>query len=550
LTVDTCHTGASPATTAEALYVGMSRGRQANTAHVTTATGYTRMTSTENGLVIPADAPGEDVQGEVRKSPNAVLAGILDTANPEQSALATATESAQNAESVRTPAELLADASELATAGRTARWLDELVDAGHLSDLDRVRLAAEDGGPTLSRVLRRAELAGHDPHQVLLDAVKGRSLADSRQLTNVIHHRITAAVSLDPQGSSFADWTPQVDDPQWQRYLDTLAQAADARQQELGEQVAAEQPQWAVEALGAPPEGGEDLADWTDKAAAVAAYRDLSGHEDPTTALGSVPKPGQVEAYASWRAAWRALGRPEVDRDELEMTDGRLRVRVRAYRREETWAPRYVANELAGTRQEAERCRQIAAIRAAEVDTATDATERALLEQGAREATALAHVLDQRVTELETADQARAEWLVHTAATRAAHDRAQAELSSRGIDATHVEELVTAEEWLGAHAATELAEDPHRTIVEDAPAADVEPVAAEPEPTVADADATPADDAVAEPVETGLPDIREAAAVEPAPAEEDIVRVPSAQETADTIVRAQRALPRSRNGTR
>lgn len=550
LTVDTCHTVASPATTAEALYVGMSRGRQANTAHVTTATGYTRMTDgvvdQSSGLVVPADAPGEDVQDEVRKSPNAVLAGILDTVNPEQSALATATVSAQNAESVRTPAELLADASELATAGRTARWLDELVDAGHLSDLDRVRLAAEDGGPTLSRVLRRAELAGHDPHQVLVDAVKGRSLADSRQLTNVIHHRITAAVSLDPQGSSFTDWTPKVDDPQWQRYLDTLAQAADARQQELGERVAAEQPQWAVEALGAPPEGGEDLADWTDKAAAVAAYRELSGHEDPTTALGSVPKTGQVEAYASWRAAWRALGRPEADRDELEMTDGRLRVRVRAYRREETWAPRYVANELAGTRQEAERCRQIAAIRAAEVATATDAAQRAVLEQGAREAAALAHVLDQRVTELEAADQARAEWLVHTAATRAAHDRAQAELSSRGIDATHTVELVTAEEWLATHASTELTEDPHRAIVEDtdltdAPTTDVEPVADQPEPTVPDVDATPAEPVV-ESVETGLPDIREAAAVEPAPVEEDIVRVPSADETADTIARAQRAL--------
>lgn len=44
LTVDTCHTVTTPATGAEALYVGMSRGRDANTAYVTTR-------------AVPADAP-------------------------------------------------------------------------------------------------------------------------------------------------------------------------------------------------------------------------------------------------------------------------------------------------------------------------------------------------------------------------------------------------------------------------------------------------------------------------------------------------------------
>ena len=37
------------------------------------------------------------------------------------------------------------------------------------------------------------------------------------------------------------------------------------------------------------------------------------------------PGPGKVEAYASYRAAWRALGRPEIDREELELSDGQLR---------------------------------------------------------------------------------------------------------------------------------------------------------------------------------------------------------------------------------
>ena len=68
-------------------------------------------------------------------------------------------------------------------------------------------------------------------------------------------------------------------------------------------------------------------------------YRELAGHDDPTDALGPAPKPGQVEAYAAYRAAWRTLGRPEVDREELELSDGQLRVRVRAYERESPGHP-------------------------------------------------------------------------------------------------------------------------------------------------------------------------------------------------------------------
>lgn len=74
----------------------------------------------------------------VPRSPAAVLANLLDSADPERSALAEAVESATQAGSVRTHAELLADAAELATAGRTARWLDELVNDGHLTGRQRV----------------------------------------------------------------------------------------------------------------------------------------------------------------------------------------------------------------------------------------------------------------------------------------------------------------------------------------------------------------------------------------------------------------------------
>ena len=59
-----------------------------------------------------------------------------------------------------------------------------------------------------------------------------RSLDDARQITSVLHSRISDRVSLDPVGDTFADWTPTVEDPQWQTYLNTLARAADDRRRD------------------------------------------------------------------------------------------------------------------------------------------------------------------------------------------------------------------------------------------------------------------------------------------------------------------------------
>jgi hypothetical protein len=455
LTVATSHTVATNSTGVEALYVGMTRGRHLNTAHVVTRA----VPDTAGG------APTGQALQAVHRSPQAVLAAAFESTDPQLSALAAAAQSEAEAGSVRTPAELFADAAELATAGRTAAWLDELVAHGHLTDARRAVIAAEDGAATLTTLLRRVELAGQDPHQVLTEAVTSRSLHDARQLTNVLHRRITNTTRLDPIGDTYTDRMPQVDDPQWAGYLATLAQAADERQAELGAQVAEQAPQWAVEALGPVPTDETGRDNWQHQAAAAAAYRELVGFDDPTEALGPAPKQGQVEAYASWRAAWRALGRPQADRAEAEMSTGQLRLRIRAYDREQTWAPPYVANELAGTRQAARRHRHDATMRAAEADTTANNAERDQRVNEARQAAALADALDARVTDLEAVDDTRAHWYAHTAQTRAAADRATAELSARQADPRAADDRqVSPDEWLNQHQAALAAEDPHRVI--------------------------------------------------------------------------------------
>ena len=68
----------------------------------------------------------------MHRDPVAVLAGVLDQTDPiePRSAVAVATESADEAAAVRTPAEVLGDAAHLAATERTASWLDRLTHDG------------------------------------------------------------------------------------------------------------------------------------------------------------------------------------------------------------------------------------------------------------------------------------------------------------------------------------------------------------------------------------------------------------------------------------
>jgi hypothetical protein len=610
-TVHTSHTVATPRTTPAGLLVPMTRGRECNTAYVVTLTEV-------------ADPAQGGQRHTVRRDPVAALARVLDTGDAEEaanrSATATAEAAAAAAGSARTAAELLADAAQIAATERTATWLDQLVDKEWLTPEQRARIAAEDGAATLTRVLRRAELAGHDPQQVLDRAVTASTLEGARNTTNVIYARIRGAHRFDPVGESFTDLIPRVDNPEWADYLAALAAAGDQRARELGERAVAEPPTWAVEALGPVPVEAAARQEWQRRVAAIATYRELAGHgatnSDATDSTGSgggadvlgrAPKPGQVEAHAAYRAAWRALGRPEVDRAAYEMSDGQLRVLIRAWEREEAFGPRYVGNELAGTRQAAASSRQTATLRAAEADAAADPVDRDRLQQEAAEAAALADTLDARVEQLEQVDDARAMFLAHTATTRANAEEARFVLAERHADA-EPEQQVTAQEWLAAARAAEAAEEQHREIVDEAELADVTVTrAADRETAVladrpdtdvpatdgdmdADVDATstvtaPMQDRGAEvpdadyadaehrptsagaghrnPVtdntvdgdlgddllvdddvvlETGVEDLREVAAREPRHRDEDVVRVPAAEETAAAVEHARRAL--------
>ncbi|MFG1820387.1 MobF family relaxase [Kribbella sp. NPDC049174] len=571
LTVDTVHSVTTQSTSLYALYVAMSRGRVANTAHVVTQ-------------AIAATAEVGETKSAAKRSPLTVLGAAFDLDRPQISALQAQAEAAAEAGHLRTPAELLTDGIAVATAGRCAQWLDELTEQGLLTVPQRGKLAAEDGAGTLATLLRRAELAGNDPRQVLADAVGSRTLTGVRRLSYVLHDRITKSTRLEPAGDTHVAWLPRLEDEAWSSYLHQLAAEADQRAATVAEALADAAPSWAVQAFGPAPADPAGRAEWVERAAVVVAHRELAGVTADDAALGPAPKPGQVEAYAAWRAAWRALGRPDTDRAEVEMSNGQLRVRVRAYEREKAWAPPSVAEELAGTRQHADDQRRTATLRETEADASSDPETAQRLRTEAAEARALAQALDARAAELASADQARAEWYAHTAATREAARRATDELKERGID--NSDDGHTTEEWLADRRADDQGDDDHREVTDEhdltdvaqqrdtdtieavrgnefpeaelvndqlASKAEVVAVSAE---VVADdkthADGVSSDVDAAARVESDLDraaldsqapvDIREIAAGEERVAESDTPRVPSADETAEAVRRAQRAL--------
>jgi hypothetical protein len=316
----------------------------------------------------------------------------------------------------------------------------------------------------------------------------------------------------------------------WRAWLHDRASAVDERRRELAEQTAAQAPQWAVEALGPVPEDPIARAEWERRAGWAAAYRELAGHDSPADPLGAAPPSGLPEKHALWRAAHAALDLPDAGAEEHAMSDGQLRARVRAYQREEAWAPRWVGDELAATHRAAARAHTDALVWQARAAEADDPRMREQLGGEAARTRQQAEQLDAQAAQLQAADDARARWYLHTLETRNAADRARVALGARGVDLDDPAEQVTAGEWLAAHRADQADEDTHRAISE----ADL---------VDAERDQPPAQDA-GPVVETAVADVRDTPAADSSKAADSAGRhrVPSVDETTAAIAHAQAAL--------
>ncbi|MCW2719024.1 MAG: hypothetical protein JWR81_2846, partial [Pseudonocardia sp.] len=453
-TVDTSHAVVGADTDAAGLLVPMTRGRDSNVAYVVTQ-------------AVAADLPtGAATEVEPRVA-RAVLADVLERGGHDVSAQQQIVEAETEHRSTWRNVGELVEGVVVATAGATSATLDRLAEAGTLTEAQRRDLAADDSMGAVERILRAAELAGHDRDQVLTEALEDRSLVGARSTGQVLYHRIQAKVekSLAPHVESFHDLIPADAAERVRPWLEERAERADDRRRELGEHIADTAPAWAIDALGPVPEEILSRAVWEHKAGWAAAYRELAGHEDERDALGAAPSTGLAEKYAVWRTAHQALDLPDARADEREMTDGQLRARVAGYDRERAWAPAWVDDDLAATHQEAAKARANAAIWSAHAAAdGADAETAARLREEADAERVRAAQLQEQADQLALSDEARAAWFAHTAVSLDKATRARAELETRGVDLEQPADRTTADEWVRTHAEVVGAEDAYREV--------------------------------------------------------------------------------------
>ena len=372
----------------------------------------------------PTSPPGRLDQRE----PIAVLADVLSRDGAELSASAIRQRNLANADHLAT---LHAIWTAETTAARHDRYRDLITAAlppGHRQPLSHQ-------ARWLYRTLHSAELAGLDPAEVIRTAITVRDLAGARDIAAVLDARIRPRIDpLLPQ--PHGAWTsriPRLADPDRHAYLAQIAAMMDDRTRRLGQHTAQTAPAWAIQALGPVPADSAARRHWEDKAASIAAYREMYGHNHPGDPIGPEPSHLAPDQRAAWHQAFAALGLiggPEV----RAMPDGRLWLLRDSYAAQTAWAPRHVGKELRlaqlGTFDAA-----LGAIRAdAEADAARktgDHDRAARHEHLAASYRALRDHYQQREQGLAQAMTDRQEWEQATAGSRRLAIAADTELRRR-----------------------------------------------------------------------------------------------------------------------
>jgi conjugative relaxase-like TrwC/TraI family protein len=438
----TVHTGLAVITGTEDrqhAYVALTRGTDVNIAYVFTVSPkwadpvpgprpapelarYDQIHAERDGVRAPVSRPAPP------GTALGVLAGVLDRDGQQLSA----TQARQQA---------LADADHLALLH--AIWTAETAPARAQRYRDLLLGALPPGyrqepghqARWLWRTLRGAELAGLDPGQVLAEAIGERDLAGARDVPAVVDARIRSRFgSLVPRPADpWSVQVPGIADAERRGYAARIAALMDARKDRIGEHAADHALPWAVAALGPVPAHLPDRLVWQQKAASIGAWRELSGYDHPTEAIGPEPAAASPDKRAAWYEALAALG-PADGPDVRGVPDGTLLHLRDTYPIETAWAPRWVGDELRQVRAAAWNAR-LAGVRAsAEAKAAAGRGEHdgaARQQELADSYQALQEAYRQRETVFAAAMADRADWDAATRTQRHLAVAADAELRRR-----------------------------------------------------------------------------------------------------------------------
>jgi conjugative relaxase-like TrwC/TraI family protein len=304
------------------------------------------------------------LEKELAREPKDVLADVLERDGTVYSALETRQRNLANADHLgRLHAIWEGETREPVNARYERELRGQLPD--HLKD------AKLSGHATwLYRTLRDAEAAGLDSKGMLARAVGSQPLTGTRDVAAVVDARVRGQASglVPQQPRPWAERVPEDDRQDRREYLTRVGKAMDDRARRLGEHTAEAKPPWAERAFGPVPDGAGERQAWQDRAAPVAAYREMFGWGDPDEPIGPEPV-NSPEARQQWHAAFAALG-PVDGQDLRGLADGQLLLRRDAYERETAWAPQWVAGELRQARTGADDADRNAVLSAARAEAA------------------------------------------------------------------------------------------------------------------------------------------------------------------------------------
>jgi conjugative relaxase-like TrwC/TraI family protein len=408
-TTATAHLLVTGSLNRRSLYVGMTRGRQANTAYVAT------------GEPIPGKEP-ELVHPEV------ILAEIIGNDGTELTAT----------EAIRQAQEWPANTGHLANIWAAAMrdTVTETIDSKlreRLAAREYQRYLREPQRQPLQQALTERELNGEDL-TTLIERITAVDLTGARSISAVLHGRLAWTRKTPSTPGTWAQRTPE-NAPQ---LAHQAAKAIDDRIAALGMRYAEMPEPWLTSQLGAFPAHGSALEqqDYLHRAGSAAAYREAAGIIDPQQAVSLTPHKGDPVRE---RMRQDTITQLEIQNEEQlyrAMSRGELEAKELHARRAYAAGPKDVAAELKTTIL-AEADQRQAAIEA-ELD-GDQATATALH--------SLADILATQKTALE-ADHARHEhWSAETSGRREDGAKARSELTRRGQPPEAGPEETTLEWW-------------------------------------------------------------------------------------------------------
>ena len=254
MTADTAHVLADSSTSRELVYVGLTRGKEANHLYVETEDAQ----------------PMSDVLATIAAHSDGMLSAH-EVIRAEQARV----------DDLATLIDQYGDVAERANTVRFNQLAHQVLDEGDVHGL-----TGSDSWGAVTAALVRAETHGLDPATVLRESWNERDLGDADDVGAVMSYRMERRIEFAtaPQGETPVTAVPAwiadrgaLDaagtDPAWREHLAERYEYLAIRLEERGATVAAEQPVWAAQ-LGDVPANSTRRDAWVKLAAEVDVFRD------------------------------------------------------------------------------------------------------------------------------------------------------------------------------------------------------------------------------------------------------------------------------------